>query len=326
MRILVTGAAGFIGSNLAEALLRRGDAVVGLDNFNAYYSPQRKRANVEALKACVRRGNIDSFAMHEMDLRDELGVQRIIASGHFDAIAHLAAMAGVRYSIERAPLYTDVNIRGTVNVLEAARKADVPHVVFASTSSVYGKTERLPFQEDDPLGKPLASYPASKIAGELMGYTYHNLFDLSFTALRFFSVYGPRGRPDMMPYIITDSIVHDKVFKLYNAGDMHRDWTYVEDIVAGVIAALERPLDYARINLGRGEPVRMADFVTLVEQLVGKSARMETPPAPASEPSITYADITKARRLLDYNPQVSVQEGMAKFWAWYEAHVLSGAT
>ena len=211
-------------------------------------------------------------------------------------------MAGVRYSIERAPLYTDVNIRGTVNVLEAVRLAGVPHVVFASTSSVYGKTEQLPFVESDPLGKPLASYPASKIAGELMGYTYHNLFGTSFTAVRFFSVYGPRGRPDMMPYIITDSIVNDKVFKLYNAGEMWRDWTYVGDIVQGIIAALERPLGYERINLGRGEPVRMADFVELVEQLVGKKARMETPPAPASEPTITYADITKARTLLGYEP------------------------
>jgi UDP-glucuronate 4-epimerase len=290
--------------------------VVGLDNFNDYYSPQRKRANVKALEAYT-----GDFDMQEIDLRDEAGVQRVIASGRFDAIAHLAAMANVRYSIERAPLYTDVNIRGTVNVLEAARKASAPHVVFASTSSVYGKTDRLPFQEDDPLGKPLAPYPASKIAGELLGYTYHNLFDLSFTAVRFFSVYGPRGRPDMMPYIITDSIVHDKVFKLYNAGDMHRDWTYIGDIVAGVIAALEQPLGYERINLGRGEPVKMADFVTLIEDLVGKSACMETPPAPASEPSITYADITKARRLLDYNPQISVQEGMAKFWAWYQANV-----
>jgi UDP-glucuronate 4-epimerase len=316
MRVLVTGAAGFIGSNVAEALLQRGDAVVGLDNFNDYYSPQRKRANVEALEAYT-----GDFDMQEIDLRDEMGVQRVIASGRFDAIAHLAAMANVRYSIERAPLYTDVNIRGTVNVLEAARKAGVPHVVFASTSSVYGKTDRLPFQEDDPLGKPLAPYPASKIAGELLGYTYHNLFALSFTAVRFFSVYGPRGRPDMMPYIITDSIVHDKVFKLYNAGDMHRDWTYIADIAAGVIAALEKPLGYERINLGRGEPVKMADFVTLIEDLVGKSARMETPPAPASEPPITYADITKARRLLDYNPQISVQEGMAKFWTWYQTNV-----
>jgi len=152
-----------------------------------------------------------------------------------------------------------------------------------------------------------------------MGYTYHNLFDLSFTAVRFFSVYGERGRPDMMPYIITDSIVNQTVFKLFDAGEMFRDWTYVGDIVKGVVAALERPLGYERINLGRGQPVRMADFVELVEGLVGKKAVMETPPAPASEPKTTYADVSKARELLGYDPQVTVEEGMARFWAWYTA-------
>ncbi len=317
MRVLVTGAAGFIGSNLAEALLRRGDTVVGLDNFNDYYSPLRKRTNALALSA------YPAFEMREMDLRDEAGVAVLLAEGEFDAVAHLAAMAGVRYSIPRATLYSDVNIRGTVNVLEGMRKAGTPHCVFASTSSVYGQTERLPFEEDDPLGRPLAPYPASKIAGELMGYSYHNLFDLTFTAVRFFSVYGERGRPDMMPFIIMDSIVHNRVFKLFNSGEMFRDWTYVGDIVEGVIAALDRPLGYARINLGRGQPVRMADFVELVAELVGKPPRMETPPAPASEPEMTYANITRARELLGYDPQVSVEIGMARFWDWYQAHVAS---
>jgi len=317
MRVLVTGAAGFIGSNLAETLLKQGHTVAGLDNFNDYYDPARKRANAAVLSAFER------FEMHEVDLRDEVGVNAIFKVGRFDAVAHLAAMAGVRYSIPRAPLYTDVNIRGTVNVLEAVHNSGVPHMVFASTSSVYGATKRLPFREDDPLGMPLASYPASKIAGELMGYTYHNLFDLSFTAVRFFSVYGERGRPDMMPFIITDSIVNDKGFKLFDAGEMFRDWTYVGDIVKGVIAALERPLGYERINLGRGQPVRMADFVELIEQLVGKRALMETPPAPASEPKTTYADVTKARELLGYDPCVTVEEGLARFWAWYQATFLS---
>ncbi len=312
MKILVTGAAGFIGSNLAEALLRRGDEVVGLDNFNDYYDPAQKRDNEARLREYPR------FTIHEVDLRDEAGVHALFAQERFDAVAHLAAMAGVRYSIEHAPLYVDVNVRGTVNVLEGMRLSGTPHIVCASTSSVYGKTTRLPFREDDPLGKPLAPYPATKIAVELLGYTYHNLFGLTFTALRFFSVYGPSGRPDMMPYIITDSIVHDKVFQLYNAGDMQRDWTYVGDIVAGIIAALERPLGYERINLGRGHPVRMSDFVTMIETLVGKRARMETPPAPPSEPPITYADISKARRLLGYNPQVPIAEGLEAFWAWYQ--------
>ncbi len=308
MNILVTGAAGFIGSHVAEALLARGDSVAGLDNFNDYYDPARKRANAALLTPNPR------FTIHEADVRDAETMERICAESEFDAVVHLAAMANVRYSIERAPLYVDVNVRGTVNLLEATRKAGVPHFVFASTSSVYGRTKQLPFCEDDPLGRPLAPYPATKIAGEVMGHAYHSLFDLSFTAVRFFSVYGPRGRPDMMPYIITDCVSHNREFMLYEAGEMYRDWTYVADIVSGIVAATDRPLGYQVINLGRGEPVRMADFVELIEELVGKEARMTTPPAPPSEPPITCADITKAHDLLGYNPTVSVAEGMRRFW------------
>lgn len=316
MNILVTGAAGFIGSHVAEALLARGDAVTGLDNFNDYYDPARKRANVMPLTSNPR------FTLHEADVRDEEGIAGICAEGGFDGVIHLAAMAGVRYSIERAPLYVDVNVRGTVNLLEAARKAGIPHFVLASTSSVYGRTERLPFREDDPLGQPLAPYPATKIAGEVMGHAYNNLFGLSFTAVRFFSVYGPRGRPDMMPYHMTDCIVHGREFALYEAGEMYRDWTYVADIVSGVVAAVDRRLGYEVFNLGRGEPVRMADFLEIVEELVGKAARMTTPSAPPSEPPITYADISKAHRLLDYQPVTPVAEGMRYFWEWYRAEVL----
>jgi UDP-glucuronate 4-epimerase len=316
MNILITGAAGFVGSHVAEALLARGDAVAGLDNFNDYYDPARKRANVAWLTSNPR------FTLHEADVRDGEAMERICTEGRFDAVVHLAAMANVRYSIERAPLYVDVNVRGTVNLLEAARKAGIPHFVFASTSSVYGRTARIPFQEDDRLGRPLAPYPATKIAGEVMGHAYHNLFGLSFTAVRFFSVYGPRGRPDMMPYIITDCIVHEREFALYEAGEMHRDWTYVADIASGVVAAVDRPLGYEVINLGRGEPVRMADFVELVKELVGKPAWMTTPPAPASEPPITYADIAKARDLLGYEPTIPVTEGMRRFWEWYRAETL----
>ena len=278
VKVLVTGAAGFIGSHVAGRLLDRGDTVAGLDNFDAYYSPARKRRTVAMLSSNTR------FTMHEADVRDQDAVAEICASGGFDVVVHLAAMANVRYSIERAPLYTDVNVRGTVNLLEASRQAGISHFVFASTSSVYGRTEALPFREDDPLGRPLAPYPATKIAGEVMGHAYHTLFGISFTALRFFSVYGPRGRPDMMPYIITDSIVNDRTFMLYAAGEMYRDWTFVDDVVSGVVAAVDRPLGYEIVNLGRGEPVRMADFVTLVEELVGKPALMTTPQAPASEP------------------------------------------
>jgi UDP-glucuronate 4-epimerase len=316
MRVLVTGAAGFIGSHLAEALLRRGDEVIALDNFSDYYSPARKRANL----ACFQDHPCLTF--YEADIRDAAKMQRIVADHCPDAIAHMAAMAGVRYSIGRASLYIAVNLQGTVNLLEAARGCSVPHFVFASTSSVYGKTERIPFEESDPCNLPLAPYPATKKAAELMGYTYHNLHHLNFTAVRFFSVYGPRGRPDMMPYLVMERTVKGQEIQLFDAGQMKRDWTYVNDIVAGIVAAIDKPLGYEIINLGRGEPVLMADFVRVVEELVGKRAILSTPPAPPSEPKINFADIGKARLLLNYQPATPVAEGLAHLWAWYQSDIL----
>lgn len=317
MKLLVTGAAGFIGSHLAETLLRQGDEVIGLDNFNNYYDPARKRSNMVPFQDHPR------FTFYEADIRDADRMRQIITNHHPGVIAHIAAMASVRYSIGRAPLYTDVNLRGTVNLLEAARGIGVPHFVFASTSSVYGKTDRIPFEESDPCNHPLAPYPATKKACEMMGYTYHNLHGLNFTALRFFSVYGPRGRPDMMPFMVMHRIVNDQEIQLFEAGQMKRDWTYADDIIAGVVAATDRPLGYEIINLGRGEPVLMADFVKIIEDLVGKRAILSTPPAPPSEPKINYADINKARKLLDYDPKTAVADGLAQMWDWYRREILS---
>lgn len=317
MRVLVTGAAGFIGSHTVDSFIRRGDEVVAVDDFNDYYDPQRKRANLSHLRGHPR------FALVEADVRDADAMAQLFRS-RFDAVVHLAAMANVRYSIGRAPLYYDVNVRGTLNLLELAVQQQSGNFVFASTSSVYGRTQQLPFVETDPCNHPLAPYPASKKACEILGYTYHNLHKLNFTALRFFSVYGPRGRPDMMPYMVTDGIVRDKSIALYDAGRMQRDWTYVDDIVAGVVAAADRPLGYEVINLGRGEPVWMDQFVELVEGLVGKKAVLSTPSAPSSEPLVTFADIGKARRLLDYDPKTPVAEGMAHLWEWYQAEILGG--
>lgn len=318
MPILVTGAAGFIGSHLTEKLLRRGETVVAIDNFNDYYDPARKRANVAAFQ------NQPNLQLYEEDIRNAEAIERIFARHKPQAVAHIGAYGGVRYSIGRARLYTEVNIVGTVNLLEAARQAGTDIFVFASTSSVYGHTTQLPFVETDPCNRPLAPYPASKKAGEVIGYTYHNLHHLNFTALRFFSVYGPRGRPDMMPFMVTDRIVRDREITLFDGGQMQRDWTYIDDIVAGILAALEKPLGYEIINLGRGEPVLMADFVGIIEKLVGKAAMVTTPPAPASEPIITFANIDKARRLLAYNPQTPVGEGLAHLWEWYQREVMPG--
>jgi UDP-glucuronate 4-epimerase len=246
----------------------------------------------------------------------------LFAQTRFDAVFHPAAMANVRYSIGRAPLYYDVNVRGTLNLLELATEHQIGNFVFASTSSIYGHTQQLPFVETDPCNHPLAPYPATKKACEVLGYTYHNLHGLNFTALRFFSVYGPRGRPDMMPYMVTDRIVRGETITLFEAGRMQRDWTFVGDIVSGVVAALDRPLGYEIINLGRGEPVWMDAFVQLVEELVGKTALLSTPPAPPSEPMVTFADIEKAHRLLDYEPATPVADGMWRLWKWYREEVL----
>ncbi len=319
MKVLVTGAAGFIGSHLVEALLRRGDRVIGLDNFNDYYDPARKRANVAHAEGHPR------FNFYEADIRDAERMEQVAAEHRPDAIAHLAAMAGVRYSIGRAPLYTDVNIRGTVNLLEAAREYGVPHFVFASTSSVYGETGQIPFVEADPCNHPLAPYPASKKAGEVMGHAYLQLHGISFTAVRFFSVYGPRGRPDMMPYTVMHRTVTGEAIQLFDGGQMRRDWTYVDDIVSGVVAALDRPLGYEIINLGRGEPVWMTDFVATIEQLIGKPANVNSVPAPASEPKINFADVSKARLRLGYEPTTSVADGLAEMWRWYQREIMGHA-
>lgn len=310
--VLVTGVAGLVGSHLAEALLDRGDSVVGVDNFNDYYSVKQKRSNVAGFV------DHDRFTLCETDIRDAGQIRTIFDNHRPAAVAHLAAMANVRYSIGRAPLYADVNVTGSVNLLEAAKDLGVSNFVFASTSSAYGHTKQLPFTETDPSNAPLSAYPATKKAIELMGYTYHNLHQLSFTALRFFSVYGPRARPDMMPFMVTDKIVNDQTITLFNAGQMQRDWTYVDDIVQGVVLALDTPLGYEVINLGRGEPVLMADFVNIIEQLVGKPAILQTPDAPASEPAITFANIDKARRLLGYDPQTPVHQGLTQLWQWYQ--------
>jgi UDP-glucuronate 4-epimerase len=319
LTILVTGAAGFIGSTLTETLLNRGEQVVALDNFNDYYSPARKRANIAPFQ------NHPNLRFYEQDFCDAEAVQQIFAQHKPRAVAHLGAYGAVRYSIGRASLYTQVNIAGTVNLLEAARLNGTNIFVFASTSSIYGHTTQIPFIETDPCNRPLAPYPATKKAGEIMGFTYYNLHQLNFTALRFFNVYGPKGRPDMMPFMVTDRIVKGEQITLFDGGQMKRDWTFVGDIVDGVIAALERPLGYEIINLGRGEPVLMTEFVEIIEDLTGKSAHLITPPAPSSEPKVTNANIDKARKLLDYNPQMPVTEGLARLWEWYQREVIGSA-
>ena len=321
--ILVTGAAGFIGSHVAQALLARGDSIVGLDNLNDYYDPARKRSNLKEVGNATDRPS--RFTFIEGDVRDQDTLSVLFDQHRFEAIAHLAAMAGVRVSVEDPHLYYDVNLIGTLNLLNAARDHGAGNFVFASTSSVYGDTKEIPFVETDRCDRPLAPYPASKRAAEMLGFSYHHLFGQNFTALRFFTVYGPRGRPDMMAYKVLDNIFFARKVPLYNNGQMYRDWTYIDDIVSGVVSAVDRPLGYDVINLGRGEPVLLADFVRLIEELAGRRAHLVPMPMLHADIPYTYAEIARARRLLGYAPQISVQEGVTRFWRWYQWAVLARA-
>ena len=317
MKVLVTGAAGFIGSHLADKLAGRGDEVVGLDNFNDYYDPAKKRGNASRL------GKHPNFTMVEADIRDREGMLRLFEAQQFEVVAHLAAMAGVRPAVEQPDLYIAVDYNGTQNLMDAARFNGIKNFVFASTSSVYGTTDRIPFVETDPCDRPLQPYAAAKRAAEILGYTYHYLYDLNFTVIRFFTVYGPDGRPDMMAYKLADSVTKGSQIPLYNGGEMYRDWTFVEDIVAGATAAIDRPLGYEIINLGRGEPVKLLDFVYTIEKLAGRKANLVNKPKPAADVITTYADISKAAELLDYNPQVSVKDGVRAFWEWYTKNIVA---
>lgn len=318
-RILLTGTAGFIGSHATDALLARGDHVVGLDNLNSYYDPARKRANVAEVQAAGHPGRFDFV---EGDIRDRTLLGQLFEKHRFDVVVHLAAMAGVRASMEDPHLYYDVNLTGTLNLLEAGRVHGLQNFVFASTSSVYGDTKVHPFTETDRCDRPLAPYSASKRAAELLGYTFHHLYGQNFTALRFFTVYGPRGRPDMMAYKVLNNIFFGEEVPLYEGGNMKRDWTFVLDIVQGIVGAVDRPLGYEQINLGRGEETLLSDFVKHVESLAGKKANLIAMPKLGADVLETRADIDKAKRLIGYDPKVSVAEGIDRFWIWYRQAVL----
>lgn len=315
MRVLVTGCAGFIGSHTVEALVKRGAQVVGIDNFNDYYSPERKRANLAEVRTAL--GSQADFELIEGDLRDESTLDRAFAGPAYDAVIHLAAMPGVRASMDAPQLYIDVNLKATISLFDRVRQQGAGHFVFASTSSVYGATEQVPFVETDACDKPLAPYPATKRAVELLAYTYHHLYRLPVTCLRFFTVYGPRGRPDMMTYKVVESIFDGRPVPLYNGGRLVRDWTYVGDIVQGICAAAEKPLGHEVINIGRGEPVVLLDYIQQLESWAGRKGTFVETPAPKSDMEQTCASIDKARHLLGYAPSTSIHEGTGAFYEWY---------
>lgn len=315
---LVTGGAGFIGSHVVEALLQRGEQVVCLDNFTNYYDPTRKRRN---LAWAVQQ---PGFKLVEADLRDATALADIFAAYRPQRVAHLAAMPGPRPSITDPALYTQVNITGTVHLLELSRRYAVESLLLASTSSVYGRATKLPFVEHDPTDHPLSPYAATKKAVEVLAYTFHSLYAMPTSVVRFFTVYGPRGRPDMTPYLFVDKMIRGEPIVLFNNGvELFRDYTYVDDIVAGVLAALDQAQSYEIFNLGNSHPVELRHFVDLLEQITGLQALVEARPLPATEPPITFASTAKAEQLLGFKSQTSIEVGLERFWAWYRREVLT---
>lgn len=317
MRYLVTGGAGFIGSHLCDALLARGDEVVCLDNFNDYYSPARKRRNIAP--ALARPG----FTLVEADFRDHAAVEALFATHRPDKVAHLGGMAGPRPSMDNPALYEDVNVRGSLNILTLAGKAGVRGLVLASTSSVYGLAPT-PWSEATPTDRPLSYYAATKKAAEVLAFTAHNHYGTPTRVVRFFTVYGPRGRPDMTPSLFVRPMLAEEPITLFNGGvGVYRDWTYVDDIVAGVVAALDADMPFEVFNLGNSSPVQLRDFIGALEGVTGLRAQIEARPLPPADPPATYADIGKARRLLGFEPRTNVEHGLARFWEWYTAEALA---
>jgi UDP-glucuronate 4-epimerase len=311
MKYLVTGGAGFIGSALARSLVEDGHQVVAIDNLNDYYDISLKKDRVQNLPAEV------SFI--QMDVNDPKLLD-LCQQEKFDGICHLAAQAGVRYSLEAPGEYIANNYVATFTILEIAKKADIKKVIFASTSSVYGESDNVPFSEDFAADTPVSVYAATKRGSEILAHSYHTLYGIDFIALRFFTVYGPWGRPDMAPFIFTDKIIRGESIRVFNQGEMRRDFTYIDDIVAGVVAALERVSGYEIYNLGNGSPVKLLDFINAIEAAVGTPAQLEMAPMQAGDVTQTYADITKAKAALDYQPTTRLADGVQAYVDWYREY------
>ena len=313
MAVLVTGGAGFIGSHLVERLLDSGREVVALDNFDPYYSPALKRRNLAGLEG--RKG----FRLVEGDIRDAALLGEISTQVPLDSIVHLAARAGVRASVEDPVLCAKVNVEGTVQVLELARRKSIRRLIFASSSSVYGERSRAPFREDEPFDHPLSPYAATKAAGEMVAWTYHKLFGTAITCLRFFTAYGPRQRPEMAIHRFTRLIDLGKEVPVFGDGSARRDFTYIDDIVTGVASALDRADGYRVYNLGCSSTIEVREMVRLLARALGKPAQVKNLPLQPGDVSLTHASIERASRDLDYHPATDIQAGIGKFVSWYRA-------
>ncbi len=312
--VLITGCAGFIGFHTAKRLLSQGKTVIGLDNFNTYYDSSLKEARNKILE------QFPSFTLYRGDIENVEFLRAVLQTHPIDKICHLAAQAGVRYSMENPHAYIQSNIVGFTNLLEEARNAGIRDFVFASSSSVYGENKKVPFSEKNRVDNPISLYAATKKANEEIAFSYSHLFQMNCTGLRFFTVYGPWGRPDMALFKFTDKILNGEEIEVYGKGKMMRDFTYIDDIVSGILQALAKPVPFEIINLGRGEPVQLMDFIRAIERSTDLVARKKMLPMQPGDVSKTYADISKARVMLGYAPKTSINEGVGQFVKWYRTY------
>ena len=312
--ILVTGGAGFIGSHLVDRLLCEGEWRISvLDDFNNFYDPAIKRDNAG------RHEKDSNYRLFEVDIRDKAALENIFAGNRFECVVHLAARAGVRPSLDQPRLYAETNINGTLNLLELAREHGIKQFVFGSSSSVYGINAKVPFGEDDPIRQPISPYAATKAAGELLCHTYTHLYAIRCVCLRFFTVYGPRQRPDLAIHKFARLISEGKPIPVFGDGTTRRDYTFIDDIIAGVRAAIDyNESDYEVINLGESRTVELRELISLIEQELGATAQIDRQPLQPGDVPQTFADITKAREILGYNPQTQIEDGIKRFVAWFQ--------
>lgn len=312
MQVLVTGGAGFIGSHICERLLSRGDQVIIVDELNDFYSPSIKKENLADIK---KHGN---YQFYQVDICNKEQMKEIFIKEKPDSIIHLAARAGVRPSLSQPILYEQVNAIGTIHLLELCREMSVKNFVFASSSSVYGINSKLPFSETDPINQPISPYATTKRSGELLAFNYSHLYNLPVTCLRFFTVYGPRQRPEMGIHKFTRKIFNNEPIEIYGSGESRRDYTYIDDIVTGVINALDRVKQFAIYNLGESSPINLSDLVLTIEQAIGKKAIIKYLPEQPGDVPVTFADISLAKTELDFNPKTDIKTGISYFVDWYK--------
>ncbi|MDR6454224.1 NAD-dependent epimerase [Variovorax paradoxus] len=319
MKILLTGCAGFIGMHVAKILLLRGDDVLGIDNLNDYYDPELKRARLGQLKGYSR------FKFMNGDISDRAFVEEVFSAEKPDRVINLAAQAGVRYSIENPHAYIQSNIVGFINILEGCRNNAIQHLVYASSSSVYGGNIKMPFSVSDRVDNPVSLYAATKKSNELMAHTYSHLYKLPTTGLRYFTVYGPWGRPDMSPWLFTSAITEGRPIKIFNQGKMQRDFTYIDDIAEGTVRALDREIHqpYKVYNIGNQQPVELMEFIGIIERELGREAQKEFLPMQPGDVVATFADVGELKREVGYEPKTHLNVGLANWVKWYKDYTLS---